>query len=252
MKASDDWWSEPPANVLLSESDVHLWFSSLDLPLPSLQQLELLLDGEERERANGFCFERERARFVVGHGLLRRILGHYLGVESSELCFDYGSRGKPSLSEGFGGGRIQFNLAHSGGYVIYAVTLDRKIGVDLERVVPVVELKQIANRFFSDREKTALHALTGNEQHEAFFKIWTAKEAYVKACGEGLAHPLNQIDAPIDSGESPCSLRVTCDMREDSRWSLEQVRPASGFIAAVVVEGCNYHLACWRLRELGC
>src|SRR5208337_1376029 len=120
--------------------------------------------------------------------------------------------------------RIQFNLAHSNGYAIYAVTLDRRIGVDLERVVAVVELERIVDRFFSNREKAVIHALAGKEQREAFFNSWTRKEAYLKACGKGLAaYPLNEIDTSLDPGEPSRSLRTPGDMREDSRWYLEQL-----------------------------
>jgi 4'-phosphopantetheinyl transferase len=244
MKASGCSWNHPPANAVLFEDDVHLWFSSLDLPASSLQQLEATLDTNERERAKGFCFELERTRFVVGRGLLRRILGQYAAVEPGKLRFNYSSRGKPSLRNSFGGGRIQFSLAHSSGYAIYAFTLGRRVGVDLERVVPV-ESEEIANRLFSDREKAAVHALAGNERRETFFKIWTAKEAYLKACGEGLTYPLNKIETPIDPPEVP-PLRVQGDMQKDSRWSLEQLRPISDFTAALVVEGYNYRLASWR------
>lgn len=250
MTVSDWCWSQPPANAALFEDDVHLWYSSLDIPAAALPRLYATLDSNERARAECYCFEVERVRFVVGRGLLRRILGRYLDVEPSDLRFEYSSRGKPSLREGFGG-RIRFSLAHSGGYAIYAITLNRRIGVDLERIVPVVELEQIANRFFSDREKTALQALAGDEQHETFFKIWTAKEAYLKACEKSLANPLSVVDVPVEP-IAPCSLRICCDMREDSRWSLEQLRPASDFMAALVVEGCNYRLACWRWPDLDC
>lgn len=247
MKTTEFSWSHPPTNLVLSENDVHLWFSSLDLPASSLQQLETTLDTDERERAKGFCSERERARFVVGRGLLRKILGQYSGAGPSDLRFSYGSRGKPSLIECLGGDRIQFSLAHSNRYAIYAFTLDRRIGVDLECVEPI-ESEEIANRFFSDREKAALHALAGNERLETFFKIWTAKEAYLKACGEGLAHPLNKIETRIDPRDMR-SLRIQGDMQKNSSWSLEQLRPISGFTAALVVEGDDYHLANWRCPE---
>ena len=235
MKTLGFSWSRPPTNLALFEDEVHLWYSTLDLPASNLQMLEATLGLDERERAKGFCLQLERTRFVVGRGLLREILGHYSGIESNELCFKYSPRGKPSLAERFGGDRIQFSLARSNGYVIYAFTLSRRIGVDLERVVPI-ESEQIANRFFSDREKAALHALNGNEQLEEFFRIWTAKEAYLKACGEGLARPLNEVDFSLNPGESSCLVRIR-GVREDcSLWSLWQLRPASGFTAALVLE----------------
>lgn len=178
MVASDCRWRQPPVKVVLLEDEVHLWFASLDPPASSLRRLEQTLDASERSRAKRFYFERERVRFVAGRGLLRRILGYYSGIEPSELQFCYSSQGKPSLTEKCGGDRIQFNLAHSAGRAIYAVTLNREIGVDLERVAPVIGLEQVANRFFSAHERAALHALAGREEREAFFEIWTAKEAY--------------------------------------------------------------------------
>jgi len=239
MTASDYLWSQSLASAVLSEDAVHLWYSSLDLPASILRRMEATLDEDDRERAKRFCSELERARFVAARGLLRRILGYYSGIEPSEFHFYYNPQGKPSLTERFGITRIQFNIAHSSGFAIFAVTLRRKIGVDLERVAPIVEAEKIVNRFFSDREKAAVHVLDGNAKLEAFFKIWTAKEAYLKARGEGLAHISDKIEVSFDPGESPCLLRTEEDMREDSRWSLEFLRPASGFMAAIVVERLN-------------
>jgi len=240
--ASDCCCGPPTASPVLLENDVHLWYSSLDLSASSYEQLEATLDRDERRRAKRFCFELERARFVSGRGLLRRILGYYSGIEPGELQFNYNSRGKPSLRDAIGGDKILFNLAHSDGNAIYAVALNREIGVDLERIVRIGELEHIAHRFFSDKEKTALHALTGNAKREAFFKIWTAKEAYLKACGKGLAH-LDKIDVLLDPGRSTCKLKIKGDIRENSRWSVKLLRPAPRFTAALVVEGSNYRLA---------
>ena len=232
----------------LSEGDIHLWYSPLDLPASSLGRLETTLNEDERQRAEHFCSERERSRFVAARGLLRRILGDYVGVEPSELQFSYGRQGKPSLTERFGGNRIQFNLAHSSGYVIYAVTLSSKVGVDLERIAPVAGLEQLVSRFFSDREKKTFDALAGSEKQAAFFKIWTAKEACLKASGEGLAH-LDKIDVLLDQNKFQCSLKMNSKMWEDSHWSLEQLRPASNFMAAVVAERFGDRPSCLYYPE---
>jgi len=230
----------------MSENDVHLWYSSLNIPLSILQRLWSTLSSDEQKRAKRFCFERERARFVASRVLLRRILAYYTRTEPSKLQFDYGSRGKPSLVEGVAGDRIRFNLAHSNAGAIYALTLDRDIGVDFEAVVPIPEYQQIADRFFSSREKATLQALAGNDKLEAFFKIWTAKEAYLKACGEGLSQPLDSIDVALDRRESLHFLKTRANMPEDSPWSLQHLRPTSRSIAALVVNRSRYSLACWE------
>ena len=239
-------WSEPPASLASFRDEVHLWYSSLDPPTPILRRLEGTLNVDERERVGRFWFEEERTRFVAGRGLLRAILGLYLGIKPSEVHFNYGPYGKPSLVGEFGLGKIEFNLAHSNGYAIYAFALNRKVGVDLEQVAPTVEAEQFANRFFSDQEKGVIHTLEGKEKLEAFFKIWTAKEAYLKASGEGLAYPLDKVDVSLDPGESPRLSEIRGNVQEDSRLFVEHLRPASDFMAALVVQGPKCGLDCWR------
>jgi len=107
--------------------------------------------------------------------------------------------------------------------------------VDLERIAPIPELEQIVNHFFSDQEKSVFHLLADNEKQTAFFKTWAAKEAYVKACGEGLTH-LNRIAISLEPSKFKCSLKNGSEIWENSHWWLEQLRPASNFIAAVVAE----------------
>jgi len=228
---------------ILSVKTAHLWHASLDLSAPNLRRLEASLDADERKRAEQFLFERGRKRFVASRGLLRQILGCYCGVEPRDIHFNYGSRGKPFLAEKFGG-RIQFNVAHSDGFGIFAVTLDGKIGVDLEHIIPIVEAGQIADRFFSDQEKAVINSLSGRKKSELFFKIWTAKEAYLKARGEGLTYPLNKVDVLTALRGYPCSLKVEGNVAEYTHWSLRQLRTAAGFVGALVVEESKHHSFC--------
>lgn len=250
MTACDCWWDEPPANVILSQDDVHVWYASLDQPASSFRWLARTLNADERERSKRFYFKQDRVRFIVGRGLLRTILGHYLSIEPGELQFCYSSRGKPSLAETFRGSRIRFNLAHSYGFALYAVTLDREIGVDLEYVKPIAEATRIVNRFFSDQEKAAFDTFTSYEKPEAFFRYWTCKEAYLKACGEGLTHPLDQIDVSLVPGEAARLLSLKGDLQEVSRWFLQELRPAAGLVGALVVEGAEARLACWEVPSV--
>ena len=232
---------EAPNNPVLFENDIHIWYSSLDVLPSSFEWLESTLDSRERVRSNSYCSELERKRFVIGRGILREILARYSGVPPEDLHFDYCSRGKPSLVEA--GGKIQFNLAHSGGRAVYAVVRYRRIGVDIEQVVPTDGIEQIADRFFSNGEKNRLHSLSQDERLEAFFKIWTCKEAYLKACGKGLAHPLDEIEISLECVGAPGGLKVK---GADSCWSLELLQPGFGFVAAVCVEGKYSRLDCWE------
>jgi 4'-phosphopantetheinyl transferase len=115
-----------------------------------------------------------------------------MNIEPSQLQFCYSPHGKPALADADTTGMLQFNLSHSGEIALYAVACERQIGIDIERLRPFSELEQIAKRFFSNREYEELRALSPSQQHDAFFRYWTLKEAYVKATGQGLSLALNQ------------------------------------------------------------
>ena len=234
-----------PATAL-SEGDVQLWFSSLEQPSYIVGQLEATLDAEEQNRVRDSALKDEKARFVVGRGLLRKLLGSYLEVDPSDLHFQYDTRGKPSLGGEHGTQRIQFTVSHSREYVIYAFALHRRIGVDMELILPI-QSEEIASRFFSNQERAALQAVPKHKRQELFFKIWTAKEAYLKASGGDLASTLQTPILEMDAGMGTCSVRFNENRNSDYHWSLEQLKPISGVIVSLVVEGSRYRLAGWRV-----
>jgi len=144
-----------------------------------------------------------------------------------------------------GEAKLYFNLAHAAGLALYAVINDREIGVDLERVHPVTEMDQIAERFFSAQESAALRALPPDQRQEAFFNCWTRKEAYLKASGEGLAQPLDQFSVSLRPGEPAKLVSIAGDFQEASRWFIQAFSPADGYVAAVAVQGQGWHLKYW-------
>jgi len=239
-------WTPPPADLTLSSDDVHVWRAALDQPESRIRQFAHCLSADERARAERFHFERDRRHFIVGRGLLRAILGCYLSIEPHRLEFCYGSHGKPELGETSVGRRLRFNLSHSQGLVLYGVTRDREIGIDLERIRPIPKAEQIAQRFFSARENAVFRALPPGQGSEAFFNCWTRKEAYIKAVGDGLARPLDRFDVSFAPGEPARLLHVEGDPQEASRWGLLALTPAAGYVAALVVEGHGWRLACWE------
>ena len=141
------------------------------------------------------------------------------------------------MAERLGDGALRFNLAHSHELALYAFTLGREIGVDIEYLRALPDADQIAKRFFSARENAALQALSTNQRQQAFYNCWTRKEAYVKAIGKGLAQPLDQFDVSLAPGESTRLLKVEGAPEEGSRWSLYSLTPVAGYVAAVAV--CN-------------
>lgn len=243
-------WSSPPKTLRLDSDEVHVWRAALDLEAPRIQCLEQTLSIEERTRAERFHFQKDREHFMVARGLLRTILGRYLEMEPSQLRFCYGPYGKPSLARGSGSDGLRFNVSHSHGLALYAITLGQELGVDVEWIRPDFANEQIAERFFSPREIAALRALPTNMRLNGFFNCWTRKEAYIKARGEGLTLPLDQFDVSLTPGETAALLRSNGHAKEVSRWSLFELAPGPGYVAALAVEGHNWRLKCWRWPEL--
>lgn len=239
-------WSPAPANLVLLSDEIHVWRASLDQSAPQVQQLAQTLSTDERMRSERFYFEQDRKRFVVGRGLLRTILGSYLGMEPSQLQFCYGPRGKPYLAQTAAGSTLRFNLSHSQGLALYAIARDREIGIDLEHIRHVSTAEQIVERFFSVREKAVFSTLPPSQKQAAFFNCWTRREAYLKAVGDGLAFPLDQFDVSLCPGEPARLYGIKGDRSTATSWSLQELIPAPGYVAALVVEGHGWRLTCWQ------
>jgi 4'-phosphopantetheinyl transferase len=242
-------WSVPPEALLLGNEEVHVWRAKLDLQSSCVQSLIQILSADERTRAERFYFQKDRERFIVARGLLRVILGRYTNMEPSQLQFCYNPYGKPDLANESGGNGLCFNLSHSDGLALYAITRGRQIGVDIERIRPDLAGDQIAERFFSPREVKALRSLPPSLQPVGFFNCWTRKEAYIKARGKGLTLPLDQFDVSLVPGEQAVLLGVSGDPEESSRWSLLDFLPGTGYAAALAVEGSHWVAKYWQLTE---
>jgi len=190
-----------------------------------------------------FRFEKDRLRYLTGRGLLRTLLGRYLDVAPPDLRFETTAAGKPRLTSDQR--RLQFNLAHSGEYVLFAIADGRAVGIDLEEIRADFDVGELAAHFFSPSEQCDLDTLTGRAKVEAFFACWTRKEAYVKARGEGLSLPLDQFDVSLRSGEPARLIATRPDPVEATRWQLSGLDVADGYKAALMVEGQGWTLRSW-------
>jgi 4'-phosphopantetheinyl transferase len=244
------WWRPPPETLMLGSDEVHVWRACLDRNTSYVQSLQQILSADEQARAGRFYFEKDRKHFIVARGLLRVILSRYLDMEPSQLRFCYSPYGKPSLVIPSDEETLSFNVSHSCGLALYAVTHGRKVGIDLECIRMDFACEQIAERFFSPRENAMLRTLPAKKvKHKAFFNCWTRKEAYIKARGEGLSLPLDQFDVSVAPGEPAMLLNTRGDPQEVSRWSLQEMISAPGFVATLAVEGHGWRLACWEWPE---
>jgi len=188
----------------------------------------------ETARMLRFHFEKDRKNFLLYRSMLRILLASYLGSPPAELCFAYSAHGKPTLA--ISSGTLEFNLSHSNGHFLVAITLGRKVGVDIEFLKRDLDVLEIAQRFFSSAEKRAIENLSDEFRHDAFFSCWTRKEAFVKARGEGLSCPLDSFDVSVMPDEEFVSLATRPDNSEADGWMLRSLNCFPGYKAAVAVE----------------
>jgi 4'-phosphopantetheinyl transferase len=239
-------WRSPPETLVLGRDEVHVWQASLSQTSSQIESFLHSLAADEQARAERFYFDRDREHFVVARGVLRALLGGYLNRAPECLSFCYGSHGKPALAGEPDGDAIHFSVSHSDGIALYAVARGREVGIDIERIRFDLAVAEIADRFFSRREAAILRTLPTAAEYQAFFRCWTRKEAYVKARGEGLSLPLDQFDLSLAPGESGAVAGTRGDPSDTSRWSLQELTPAPGYVAALAVEGHGWRLSCWQ------
>ena len=233
------------------DGKVRVWTANLDLGAEAINALARLLSDDERQRAARFRFRRDSIRFVASRAILRTILAECLGVEPCLVDFTYGPHGKPELAAPFERSGLRFNVSHSASVGLYAVTAQRRVGVDIECLRPLRDLEGIARRVFSARERQVLSQLPSAERLQGFFNCWTRKEAYIKAIGEGLSRPLDRFTVTL-APRTVCSLEyVDGDLAEARRWTLEALALDPMYTAAIVIEGRPSQLACVRWLASG-
>ena len=236
----------PSRGLVLPENEVHIWRASLNVSPIRVAALKRLLSEDEICRAERYYFRRDRRSFVVRRGLLRLILGRYLGMKPGELLFDCNRYGRVELADGHNMSGLRFNLSHSGEAVIYAITRDREVGIDIEDPHRVIDMELMVRRNCSQREKADLQVVSPELRRQAFFNCWTRKEAYIKARGKGLAIALNRFTVSLIPGEPSILLNTEEGAEETARWTFKDISPGGGYIAAVIAEGNDWCIRDWE------
>jgi 4'-phosphopantetheinyl transferase len=200
--------------------------------------VRIVLDHDERQRAHRFVFERDRRRFIAAHSAMRVTLAHYLGNAPEDVTFATAVRGKPHLKDP--ARDIRFNLTHSGERALLAVTLGREVGIDIEQTRTVSDMVSVAERVFSPAERERLGQTPPDRQHEVFFRLWTRKESFIKALGEGMYFPLAKFDVSTEADGSQLLISCAADPHAMDRWTTRSLPCAPGYTAAITVEGQEF------------
>jgi len=233
----------PPSRSLpLPDGEVHIWRATLK-SAGDLLELRGLLSPDERARADRFRSAGDRDGFVAARGALRRILALYTGERPEDLRFSYAAWGKPRLEPQTRAGtaRLELSVSHSGALAFYAVSEGRPLGIDVERIVPVTENdERLSRSWLSEEELAEMSSLDASARTRRFYSLWTRKEAYLKARGEGLSLDPDRVRTSGDSFESAFEPEAA------RRWSLRELEAGPGYAAALAVEGHDWRLTEWE------
>ena len=226
----------PQAASSFTSEAIEIVTARLDTQPETVRALAQWLSAEERRRADRYDFDRHRRRFIVARARLRQLLALRLMTRPEAVELVYGTHGKPALARRSGSPDWRFNVSHCDETAVYAFSRGREVGIDIEAIRDVRDADTIASHFFSRSEQKAYLALDPGEKMLGFFNCWTRKEAFVKALGDGLSHPLDCFDVSLAPGEPAGILRVKNTPGRDSGWCLGSFTPSPGFVAAVVAE----------------
>jgi 4'-phosphopantetheinyl transferase len=215
----------------LNADEVQVWCARLDVGSEELLAFNKQLSTDEKERAARFSIAVERDRFVAARAILREFLGAYVHELPVSLSFERSALGKPRLHRRPGAPDLRFNLSHSHNLALFAFSLGREIGVDIEKILPKFANEGIAEQYFSAREQEDLRATPNEDRAEAFFRCWTRKEAYIKARGDGLDVPLDSFTVSLKRNGFPKLWSA-----DSENWKIYSLKVQPGFAGAMVVE----------------
>ena len=216
---------------------VRVWSASLEADEAQLCACEALLSVDELERARRLRLPDLRRRYSIAHALLRRLLAAHLDTDAASLRFESGPHGKPALRDW---PQLSFNLSHAGDLAFYALAWRREVGVDLEPCTLDIEVDAVAGHVFSAEECDALAALAGEPRRAAFFRIWTRKEAYAKALGLGLAHPMQSFSVSIRPQDDDALLHDRSLPQATRLWRVAEIAAPPGHHAALAAAGRDW------------
>ncbi len=225
--------------------EIDLWVVQLHGSEQHLAQCLGWLSPDEEARAGRFRFDEHRQAFIFSRGVLRALIGRMEGINPAQIRFSYGAKGKPALADP--ARPLRFNLSHSAGLAAYAFAVGCEIGVDVEQVRPVPDMRDIAARFFAPEETSEVMHLSESDISLGFFNCWTRKEAYIKAVGDGLSVPLDSFRVTLRPGVEAAMLTLGGDTEQAKAWTIQAFTPAPGFVAALAYLGPPRLL---RLRPL--
>lgn len=229
-------WPEATTVPPLGERDVQVWCAVLDRPDHETRIFTDWLSPEEKARATGAATDLLRRRFIARRGLVRGLMGQAVGRSPRDVVFQVGEEGKPSVENAAG---LSFAVSHSGPMALVAMARGHRLGVDIECRRPRKDLEGLARRTFCPNETEALLALPPDTRMEAFYRVWTRKEALAKAVGMGIASSFHRFSVSLGPAEGSRVLHMDLPGESADAWVLLDLEPVPGYSGTLAVENAR-------------
>lgn len=239
-------WSRVRTAENLPPEELHVWRVAVSQDSSRYREWSSFLSVDERARADRYRLEEDRHRAWVSRGALRELLARYLARDPAGLPLQTGPHGKPHLQFGSADSPVEFNVAHSGDWVLLALGQTYAVGVDIERWRDI-DAGRIVRDCFSPAERQEWEAVPAPLQREAFFDGWTRKEAYVKALGAGLTKRFDSFQVRLAPGAAIELVRDDEEQEASAHWRIVRVPMEESYSAALA---CRRPIATIKYFEL--
>lgn len=201
----------------LIANNIHIWYIPLNIETP-FSHVFSILSTDEQEKANNFYFEKHKKHYVYRRFALRKILSKYYNIDPKTISFSYNDYQKPYIEDNIH--LLQFNMSASNIMAMLAITKNDLLGIDIECIKPIDDIINIAKQFFSSKEISNFLLIPEYKKLEAFYTIWTRKEAFIKAIGDGLSYPINNFDVSFLPRDPIKIFKINNSTSEATKWSL--------------------------------
>jgi 4'-phosphopantetheinyl transferase len=231
-----------PEQYVLKSNQIHIWLIDIEKEIAQLHEHQTLLNESELNEAFRFKFEKDKNISVISHACLRTILGRYLQKEPRALEFLLNEYGKPAIKSEHlnSASSLQFNLSHSGRFILLGISQDQPIGVDIEQMIEQDNFAELVCRYFSAHEHQQFQHLLPDQQLFGFYRAWTRKEAFLKAIGKGLYYSLKNFTVDFTQDEIvPIALHASDATIQHSDWYTYSFRPHAEYYASL----------CWPQKQ---
>lgn len=210
---------------------IDIWMFSLIADDTQLATFQNLISNEELQRAQRLRFADHQRRAIISSAILRQILSRYLPIKPEAIVYAYNEFGKPYIESH----PIHFNLSHSHDQAIVAISTEYELGIDIERQREKIDIPGLVRKVYSAKEQKHFAQLNSEDQTASFYKVWTCKEAILKALGTGLHHPLAHIEVEIDHKKASIIKEINPEVKLPYKIALQQLDAPQHFYAHLAI-----------------